>query len=127
MRAREREAERGEREQEQRGRDVPPERTAIDHRREHVEVRERHRVPRRPSLEEEIERGGSRDDQERQQQKWMPEAHRPPAQTAATWTTPGPGRARTATATPLPRMRCVVERPATSAWPGGVGVKNPRA
>ena len=97
VRPRERDAEKREREQEQRRREEAPRRALADDRREHVEVRERHRIAHAASLGEQVRGDRERDDEQRQQQDRAVEAHLPPAQTAATCTTarPSPPRADT--------------------------------
>src|SRR5262249_47510858 len=87
----------------------------------------RHRVLRRAPLEPEVHGRGDRQQEQRQQQKWVAEAHFPPAQTAETWTMPWPRVARAETTTEFPDLCVVVERLATRSGGGGVGVSNPRA
>src|SRR6478752_5101900 len=94
LRSRERETEKREREQEQRRRDEAPRRALAHDGREYVEVRERHRVTHAASLDEQVRGDRERNDKQRQKQDRAIEAHRPPAQTAATWTTARPSPPR---------------------------------
>ena len=82
VRPRERDAEEPERDEEQRGRDVAAHRACLGDRREHVQVRERDRVPCAPALDEQVGEHEQRQQEQRQEQKRMPEAHLPPAHTA---------------------------------------------
>src|SRR5439155_20296920 len=125
------EAERGERREEERGRSDPSPGTATRDARERVEVREPDRVAHAPSFgkPQRTERG--RNEEQREQEERMAEAHEPPAQTAPTWTIERTPR------TALPVRVVIATRPRptlrtastlwTSAALGGLAVKNPTA
>ena len=131
VRAGEREAERGEREQEEDRRDVTAPGAAGHDPGEHVEVREPDRVAHPAALGEQADPDRRGDGEQREQEIGAVEAHLPPAQTASAWTTARtpsrPVPERTVTTTRPPRTACVaVTLDDERALGGCVGVEADR-
>src|SRR5205085_1903010 len=105
--------------------DVAAPRPAARDGREHLQVRERDRIAHPPPLGEPQGQHGRGDDEQRQEEERVAEAHLPPAQIAETWTI---ARTRprapplTTTVTWSRARLCRVATAATSRAAGGFAV-----
>src|SRR6478672_6894218 len=87
MRPGDREHEGHEGRREQHGCDEPGLGAGADDAGEHIDVREADRISHAPPLHVPPAKPRERQHEEQQEQKWMPEAHAPPAQRRSSWTT----------------------------------------